>query len=143
MRRMSKFLYPASEYLRPWKLVTFAFGVSLMIAGAIHTPAPDWDIPISIIMPGITYLTAPCSIRAFLERRWRYVPLAVFFTWFTVDGIYAIYWYLKDPWVLETMRSANAPISLVLYCLCGFFWFYRGSLRGLYSDVCRAVRRYN
>jgi hypothetical protein len=132
-----------AEYLRPWKLWTFFVGVALMITGAIYTPMPDWDIPISIIMPGITYLTAPCSIRALLGCRWRQLPLVLFFTWFSVDGSYAIYWYLKDPAVLETMRSANAPISLALYCLCGLFWLYRGSLRELYADVRNAVRRRN
>ncbi len=75
-----------------------------------------------------------------MERRWRLVPLALFFTWLSVDGCYAIYWHFKDPFVLETMRSANAPISLVLYCLCGLFWLYRGSLRELYTDICDAVR---
>lgn len=135
------FFYPTSEYLRPWKLATFAFGLALMIVGAIYTPQPDWDIPISIIMPGITYLTAPCSARVLVERRWRHLPLALFFTWFSVDGSYAIYWHFRDPYVLEMMRSANAPISLVLYCLCGMFWFYRGSLRELYTDVRSAIRR--
>ena len=62
---------------------------------------------------------------------------------FSVDGSYATYWYVKDPWVLETMRSANAPISLVLYCLCGLVWYYRGSLRELHSDIRNAVRRRN
>jgi hypothetical protein len=140
---MPKFFYPPSEYLRPWKLATFTSGVALMIAGSIYTPAPDWDIPISLIMPGITYLTAPCSVRAFVERRWRHLPLALLLIWLSVDGSYAIYWHFKDPWVLETMRSANAPISLVLYGLCGFIWLYRGSLRELYADVRHAVRRRN
>jgi hypothetical protein len=93
--------------------------------------------------PGITYLTAPCNIRTFVERRWRHVPLTLFCIWLSVDGSYAIYWHFKDPWVLETMRSANAPISLLLYCLCGFIWLYRGSLRELYPDVRHAVRRRN
>lgn len=135
------FFYSPSEYLRPWKLATFAFGVALMIVGAIYTPQPDWDIPISIIMPAITYLTAPCSARVFVDRRWRHLLLALFFTWFAVDGSYAIYWHFRDPYVLQTMRSANAPISLVLYCLCAVFWLYRGSLQELYVDVRSAIDR--
>jgi hypothetical protein len=137
------YFYPMTEYLRPWKLSTFSFGVALMILGAIYTPQPDWDIPISLIMPAITYLTAPCSVRRLVDRRWRHLPLALFFTWFAVDGSYAIYWYFRDPFVLATMRSANAPISLVLYCLCGVFWLYRGSLRELFADVRSAIRRRN
>ena len=135
------FFYSLREYLRPWKLATFACGVALMIVGAIYTPQPDWDIPISLIMPAITYLTAPCSVRTFVDRRWQHLPLALFFTWFSVDGSYAIYWYFRDPFVLDTMRSANAPISLVLYCLCGMLWLYRGSLRELNADVRSAIRR--
>ena len=135
------FFYAPREYLRPWKLATFAFGVALMIAGAIYTPAPDWDVPISVIMPVITYLTAPCGVRVLVERRWRHLPLALFFTWFSVDGAYAIYWHYRDPFVLETMRSANAPISLILYGLCGMFWLYRGSLRDLRGDVKNALAR--
>jgi hypothetical protein len=137
------FFDPPSEYLRPWKLATFAFGVALMIAGAIYTPQPDWDIPISIIMPGITYVTAPCSVRAVATLTWRHLPLALFFTWFSVDGSYAIYWHFRDPAALEHMRSANAPISLLLYCLCGLVWLYRGSLRSLVIDVRRALSRRN
>ena len=138
---MSYFYAPA-EYLRPWKFATFAFGVALMITGAIFTPAPDWDVPISLIMPTITYLTSPCSVRALIDRRWRHLPLALFFTWLSVDGAYAIYWHFRDPFVLETMRSANAPISLILYGLCGMFWLYRGSLRDLLRDIRSAVARH-
>jgi hypothetical protein len=109
-----------------------------MIVGSIHFPAPDWDIPISVIMPAITYVTALCSVRTIVDRRWRHLPLSLFFIWLSVDGSYAIYWHGKEPWVLETMRTANAPISLVLYFLCGFIWLYRGSLRDRYADVRNA-----
>ena len=135
------YLYPLSEYLRPWKLSTFAFGVALMIAGATYTPQPDWDIPISIIMPLITYVTAPCGVSVLVNRRWAYLPVALFFAWFSVDGSYAMYWHFRDPVVLDHMRSANAPISALLYGLCGVFWLYRGSLRELAADVRRAVSR--
>jgi hypothetical protein len=92
-------------------------------------------------MPAFTYMTAPCSVRTVVDRRWRHLPLALFLTWFSVDGSYAIYWHFRDPFVLATMRSANAPISLILFCLCGMFWLYRGSLRELYADVRAAVSR--
>jgi hypothetical protein len=38
------------EYLRPWKLASLACGIGLLIAGSYYMPAPDWDIPISLIM---------------------------------------------------------------------------------------------
>jgi hypothetical protein len=77
-----------SEFLRPWKLVTLAIGILLLIAGAICFPTPDWDIPISLIMAVLAYLTAPWSLRMILERQWKLVPLAVFLTWVTIDGSY-------------------------------------------------------
>jgi hypothetical protein len=59
----------------------------------------------------------------------------LFFTWFTVDGCYAIYWHFKNPVVLELMRSVNFPASLSLYGMCGIVWLYSGSLRQLVSEI--------
>jgi hypothetical protein len=123
------------EYLRPWKLITLAVGIALLILGSFYCEAPDWDIPISFIMAIFAYLTAPWSMRVLLERKWRRWPGMLFFTWFTVDGCYALYWHFKNPVVLELMRSVNFPASLSLYGLCGIVWLYRGSLRQLASEI--------
>lgn len=123
------------EYCRPWKLFTLAIGIALLILGSFYQPAPDWDIPISFIMAFFSYLTAGWSMRTLLERRWRQWPLMLFFTWFTVDGCYAIYWYFKDPAVLALMRDVNFPASLSLYGMCGIVWLYRGSLSALYAEL--------
>ena len=131
--------YP-SEYLRPWKLVTLALGIGLLIAGSFYYQAPDWDIPVSLIMAALAYLTAPWSMRVLIERRWRLWPLMLFFTWFTVDGCYAIYWHFKDPVALEQMRAANFPASLSLYGICGLVWLYRGSLRQLAAAITTRVK---
>lgn len=136
-----RFLYAPREYLRPWKLASLAAGIALLLLGAFLTPAMDWDVPISFIMAGCTYLTAPCSLRALLERHWRHLPLALLSTWFSVDGCYALYWHFKDPAALEAMRSANAPASLALYGLCGMIWLYRGSLRELMGEIRAVVGR--
>ncbi|WP_028102032.1 hypothetical protein [Pseudoduganella violaceinigra] len=133
------FLYASAEYIRPWKLASLAAGIALLIAGSIYTPAPDWDIPISFIMALLTYLTAPCSLRVLLERRWRQFPAAAFTTWLSVDGCYAAYWYFKDPAALELMRSVNAPASLALYGICGVIWLYRGSLKDFVRELRRAI----
>lgn len=119
------------ECLRPWKLSSLACGIGLLIAGSYLFPAPDWDIPISLIMAALTYLTAPWSLRMFLDRRWMWWPLALFWTWFSVDGCYWIYWHYRDPHALAWMRSTNFPASLALYGICGAIWLYRGSLREL------------
>lgn len=125
-----------TEYFRPWKLLTLAVGIALLILGAIYDGAHDWDIPISFIMAILAYLTAPWSMRVLIERRWRLWPLMLFFTWFTVDGCYAIYWHFRNPVALELMREANFPASLSLYGICGVVWLYRGSLRQLFAE-CR------
>lgn len=124
-----------TEYLRPWKLVTFAIGLGLLVLGALTGQAIDWDVPISIIMATLTYLTAPWSLRVVLERRWRQLPAMLVVTWFCVDGCYWLYWRAVDPHALEAMRSANFPASLALYFLCGAIWWYRGSLREFWTGL--------
>ena len=86
-------------------------------------------------MAGLAYLTAPVSMRIILERKWKQFPLMLFYTWFTVDGSYAIYWYFVDPVALDMMRSANFPASLSLYAMCGLVWLYRGSLKEAATQI--------
>lgn len=132
---MSEVKANMTEYFRPWKLITLAIGIALLIVGSFYYNAPDWDIPISLIMAVLAYLTAPWSLRVILERKWRLWPAMLFFTWFTVDGCYAIYWHFQDPAALEMMRDVNFPASLSLYGMCGIVWLYRGSLREFFSDL--------
>lgn len=124
-----------TEYFRPWKLVTLAVGIVLLIFGSFYYEAPDWDIPISFIMAIFAYLFAPWSLRVIVERKWRLWPAMLFVTWFTVDGCYAIYWHFKNPVALEMMRDANFPASLSLYGMCGLIWMYQGSLKQLFADI--------
>ena len=131
--------YPC-EYLRPWKLVTLGIGIALLILGSLYYHAPDWDIPISLIMGMFAYLTAPWSMRVLLERKWQLLPLMFFFTWFTVDGCYVVYWHFKNSASLTLMRKANFPASLSLYGMCGILWLYRGSLRQLLSEIRCCLR---
>ena len=63
-----------ADYLRPWKLLSLAIGIALLLAGSVLTPAPDWDVGISLIMAGFTYLFAGWSMRVVLQRRWRQWP---------------------------------------------------------------------
>jgi hypothetical protein len=124
-----------AEYTRPWKLFTLTLGIALLILGSFYYEAPDWDIPISLIMAILAYLTAPWSLRVIVERRWRLCPAMLFATWFTVDGSYSIYWHFKNPVALDLMREANFFASVSLYGMCGIVWLYRGSLRQLCSDI--------
>lgn len=40
---------PLQELTRPWKLLTLAMGIGLLLLGSILTPAMDWDTPVSLI----------------------------------------------------------------------------------------------
>lgn len=110
------------DYFHPWNLETLFVGIALLITGSFYYEAPDWDIPISLIMAGFSYLTAAWSLNVLVKRNWRKFPLMLFFTWWTVDGCYALYWYFKNPVALALMREANWPASLALYWACGVVW---------------------
>jgi hypothetical protein len=129
------FRHVLQEYKRPWKLVTFFLGLALLVVGSFYYQAPDWDIPISVIMAIVTYLTASWSMHVMVERQWKKFPLMLFYTWFSIDGCYWIYWHFTDPKALALMRDVNFLASLSLYCMCGLIWYYEGSLRQLISDA--------
>ena len=122
------YFYPAAEYFRPWKLFSLLCGIIFLLIGARYSGLPDWDVRISFIMAGFAYFTAPCSLRVFLERRWKLFPHALFWTWFTVDGTYTIYWHFVDSEAL-ILRPANAGVSLALYGMCALVWWHRGTLK--------------
>ena len=128
------------ELLRPWKLVTLTIGLGLLVVGSIVYQAPDWDIPVSILMALVAYVTAPWCMRIMLERRWRLWPVMLFLTWFGVDGCYAAYWSLVNPAALASMREANAPASLSLFWTVGLLWMYKGSLSTLAQQAAAIVR---
>lgn len=45
--------------------------------------------------PGI-YLTAAWSLRVLVQREWRMFPLMLLFTWWSVDGCYAVLWSIPE-----------------------------------------------
>ncbi len=111
------------------------WGAWRLIVGVLANLAPDRDVPISLIMPLLTYLTAPWSMRVLLQRRWRSFQLMLLYTWFTVDGVYWLYWQA----VLELMRYDNFITSLPLYGISGLLWLYQGSLSEFMAEV-KALR---
>jgi len=131
---LTTYLNPPAEYMRPWKLFSLLCGIVILLLGARYSDLPDWDVAVSLIMAVPAYFTAPCSLRVVLERKWKQFPLALFWAWFTIDGTYAIYWYLVDPAALM-FRPANALASSALYAACGLVWLHRGSLRELVANV--------
>ena len=123
------------ELLRPWKLFTLAWGISVLLYGAEIEQVIDWDGPISWIMAITAYLLAPAAIRAFKAFTVKGFLLGVALVWFGSDGNYWLYWSVVNPQALELMREANAPASALMFLLCGFLWLPQCSvadgLRGL------------
>jgi len=74
------------EYTRPWKLLSLLVGLAFLILDSIYSRIMDWDIPISVIMGILTYITAPWCLRVIVERRWRYFPIMLFAVWLSMDG---------------------------------------------------------
>ena len=99
---------------------------------------PDWDIGISFIMGGFTYLCAPWSVvviyRAirFRPNRWPLFIAAAFVpAMFTVDWAYWLYHTVIGN---QMLRWENFKVSMALYFMCGIVWSYRGSLRDFVSQ---------
>lgn len=110
------------KYDHPFNVTTYILGLSLLVLGALYAGAPDWDIPISVIMSVFCYMFSTKTVVALLERDWPRLPLMAFLTWWTVDGCYYLYWSHVNPAVLELSRQVNWPASLALYGSAGIVW---------------------
>ncbi len=102
------------------KNITFALGMAFLLIGALTFHIPDWDIGVSLVMAGVTYCTADWVVGVLRRSEYLRWPLALFFTWFAVDGSYTIYWSLVNPDAM--MRGAQWLPSLCFYLLCGVIW---------------------
>lgn len=130
-----------TEYLRPWKLATFALGLAVLLIGGHIEQLPDWTPPVSVTMALLTYLTAPWAVRVFIERRWTAMPGALFAAWFTVNMAYSAFQILRpiSRAELHALQDANWPTSACLYLLCGLLWMYRGSLKDFSASLRAAL----
>jgi len=142
-----KFL-PDKQYLlelrRPWKLATFSIGMSWLLYGALFYGISDWDIGISVIMGGFTYLCAPWSFSVIFNaaryrpRGWPLHIVAAFLpALFAVDWAY---WLYHTAMGNAMLRWENFKVSSALYFICGSIWYYKGSLRDLIADIQRRDR---
>lgn len=103
-----------------WKNATFLVGLGWLLWGALFFDYPDWDLGLSLLMAGSTYLFADWSLRVVKQRRYAMWPLAILAAWWCVDGSYWLYWSLVNPAV--AIREGQWPMSLCLYLLCAFIW---------------------
>ena len=137
-RALNQFTNFTKPLLRPWKLITLLFGISILIAGAFYEQLPDWDVGISIIMALLTYITAPFFIRTIYYRRWYLLPPAFFLAWLSIDGSYCLYSeWLGHPY----LREANALASTPLYLMMGLFWLWDGTLHELLTQLRTILRK--
>ena len=127
-----------AELRRPWKLATLAIGMAWLLYGAVNYSISDWDIGISLLMGGLTYLCAPWSIRVILNSlRYRpkhwilWIGSALTVAWVVIDGVYYLYHTVVGN---QMLRRENFYASSALYFLAGTIWMYQGSLRDFVAD---------
>jgi hypothetical protein len=127
------------ELARPWKLFSLGVGMSWLLYGAYRYGISDWDVGISLIMGGLTYLCAPWSVRIILyhlQYRSRggvlWIISALLVAWFVVDGIYVFYHTAMGN---QMLRMENFYASSALYFLAGTIWLYSGSLHDLFFNI--------
>jgi len=126
------------ELRRPWKLATFTIGMCWLFYGALFYDISDWDVGISILMGGFTYIFAPWSVitiyssfRFRLPLRPLRIIVALVPAVFTVDWIYWLYHSIVGN---SMMRWENFKVSMALYFICGILWSYQGSVREFLAD---------
>jgi hypothetical protein len=103
------------------KASSFAFGLALLLYGAQYLEYPDWDMGVSVAMALTTLATAEWSTMVIWTGQWRWAPLAAFWIWLSVDGVYWAYWSLVRPEAM--IREGQWIASLCLYALCGVIWY--------------------
>lgn len=103
-----------------WKNFTFCIGLAWLIYGAIFFGYPDWDIPLSLLMAGSTYVSADRFVLSIKQKDPRGVLLHSITAWWATDGSYWMYWSLVDASV--AIRAGQWAMSACLYLLCGLVW---------------------
>jgi len=126
------------ELRRPWKLATFSVGMLWLLYGALCYDLCDWDIGISLIMGGVTYVLAPWSVATiynairFRPQAWPLrIVAAIVPAMFAVDWVY---WLYHSAVGNQMLRWENFKVSMALYLICGIVWCYRGSLTDLMQE---------
>lgn len=109
-------------YISPilWKNITFLIGLLSLFIGAMFLNYPDWDINISLLMALSTYLSADKFILAIKQKNYLMIPKYSIYAWWSIDGIYWLYWSLVNSSVM--IREGQWLASLCLYLLCGLVW---------------------
>ena len=116
------------ELIAPWRLASLGVGLLLLIMGSFYLPSADWDIPICFVMGIPAYVLAPWSFRQVYYLRLKWMPLAAAAFWLSIDGMYWLYWGIKDPELAEVFRWANFIYCTPIFWLSGFIWNLENSI---------------
>lgn len=112
---------------KPWKIVTFFVAMIGLSAISLIANDPTWDIPESIIMVTLTFLTAPWVVgviyRAvfWYERKGIVIYIAIVLWLFSASWSYDLYVWMWQ-WVYPVSWFGNLMISPILYLCGGMFW---------------------
>lgn len=124
--------YSIVDYLQPWKLALLIVGSGLLIYGAKTFSFADWDVPFSLIMALVSYVTAPWVVRTLWQREsWVHVVAAIGVAAFATAGLYALYWLAVNPEIFVSFYGQAIPEIVGLYVICGLVWLHQGSLSTL------------
>jgi hypothetical protein len=137
----------ARELIRLWKLITLCIAMSWLLYGAIFYNIADWDIGVTLLMGGLTYLMAPWSVYIILSairyrpKFWFLQIIAALIAWlFVVDLVYMVYHTIVGN---QTYRDANFYASSPLYFMAGVVWLYRGSVKDFFENVKKLSNKAN
>lgn len=135
---------PMTEYMRPWKLVTLVLVVNALVYGSMaEDHAPTSVIVARVVTMLVTYMTAPWGVRVVIARRWRWLPLALFYAWLCIVSA-AVVWMVPRAGIVEFedfARDFNLWPSVRWYLFCGFLWLYRASMADFKRELSALAHR--
>ena len=137
----------ARELIRPWKVITLCAATGYYIWGAYYYRCPTWDVPVSLIMSGLTYVFAPWTVKSTLyaiqmrPKHWqRNLLVCAIITYACASGSYELYnwWHLgyhppPTYWV-------NLYYSTLMFIGAGVFWKFDGTFSQLLTTLWADVR---
>lgn len=129
----------ARELIRPWKIFSFCISMSWLLYGALFYEVQDWDVGVTLMMGGLTYLLAPWSVYIifyairYRQKNWYLHIIAALVAWLlVVDWSYILYHTIMKN---QTFREDNFYASTPLYFMAGIIWSYRGSLKDMLRNI--------
>ncbi len=113
--------------------------MSWLLYGALFYEVQDWDVGVTLMMGGLTYLLAPWSVYIifyairYRQKNWYLHIIAALVAWLlVVDWSYMLYHTIMKN---QTFREDNFYASTPLYFMAGIIWSYRGSLKDMLRNI--------